>query len=139
MTTSTLESYDPQRTFRFAQELVQPQSTSDKGLNEVLFSDLLRKSVIDATKDVLGEALARRVLNYLRLDTAANILEVSTLLHSMCGDTGASVVERAIVKDLFERTNIEYREDYGMDFDFGISTVRQGLAGVCVQTSIYSE
>ncbi|MCS4537859.1 MAG: hypothetical protein HYY67_03245 [Thaumarchaeota archaeon] len=121
------------------QELAGLQNASDKGLNEVLFSDLLRKSVIDATKDVLGEALARRVLNYLRMDNTENILEVSTFLHSMCGDTGASIVERAIVKDLFERADIEYIEDYGMDFELGINIVRQRLTEVCIQTSIYSE
>jgi len=139
MMTSTFQSDDPRLTFRLPQELAGLQNASDKGLNEVLFSDLLRKSVIDATKDVLGEALARRVLNYLRLDNTENILEVSTLLHSMCGDTGASIVERAIVKDLFERASIEYAEDYGMNFELGINIVRQGLAKVWVQTSICSE
>ncbi|HEY4674243.1 MAG TPA: hypothetical protein VIH03_08760 [Nitrososphaerales archaeon] len=56
-----------------------------------------------------------------------NILEVSTLLHSMCGDTGASIIERAIVKELFQRADIQYEEQYGLDFELGINFVSQRL------------
>ena len=67
------------------------------------------------------------MLNYLRLDSMENILEVSTLLHSMCGDTGASIIERAIVKELFQRADIQYEEQYGLDFELGINFVSQRL------------
>lgn len=130
MTTFSFGSDDLRRTFRLLQGLVEFQGTSDKGLNEVLFSDLLRQSVINATKNVLGEALARRVLYYLRLDSTENILEISTLLRSMCGNLGASIVERAIVKEIFQRADIQYEEQYGLDFIRGISFVRQRLTEI---------
>ena len=104
------------------EELTEPPSTlGDEPV--ILLSDLLRESVINAVKNVLGETLARRILSYLRLDTAPNMLEVGTLLHSMCGDLGASIVERAIVKELFQRLHIKYEERYGLDFEGSIQLI----------------
>ncbi|MBI2127244.1 MAG: hypothetical protein HYU02_08060 [Thaumarchaeota archaeon] len=122
MSTSTVLKIRNMTRTQAPEELTEPLSTFGDGPG-ILLSDLLRESVISAAKNVLGETLACRILSYLRLDTAANMLEVGTLLHSMCGDFGASIVERAIVKELFQRLNIKYEERYGLDFEGSIQLI----------------
>jgi hypothetical protein len=83
----------------------------------VKFSDILRACVETGLRNVLGEGSMHSVLFYLQLDQLEqNPRELHNKLYSIFKD-GAVILEKVVVKELYQRLDMLYVEREAFDFE----------------------
>jgi hypothetical protein len=79
-------------------------------------------------KKLLGEGGVKAVLNYLRSVQLDNPRELHIKLSSVFGK-GTEILEKAVVKELYRRLNLDYEEEERFDFERYVNYARSFLAG----------
>ena len=95
---------------------------------EAEFAQTFHDCIFDVLSQVLGEVGLKAVLLNMEFGNYIDDLgEFHRGLHSIL-DSGALVLERAVVKELFSRLGLPYEE--GCDFDFAecVATARRMFA-----------
>lgn len=79
------------------------------------FEPVLRNSMISALRNVLGEGGMNAVLFHTGLNKTNDTQAIHVKLSSLFGQ-GTPVLERAIVKELFDEIKIPYHDSNQFDF-----------------------
>lgn len=95
--------------------------------DDVKFPNVLHECVLEGMKNILGEnGMQVALFNLQLIQYAKNPSEFHQNLYSIFKD-GAVVLEKTIVKELFRRLSIHYREGESFDFERHLNLAREVL------------
>ena len=82
------------------------------------FVEALRLSILECLENILGKPAVGALVDHFQIDQrAGNPAELHGVLNGVFG-SGAVVLEKIAVKDLFRRLGLRYVEDRNSGFDF---------------------
>ncbi len=120
------------KAFSFLKEVQLELDAGDSANNERFeFSQVLHECILDGLRRILGESGLQAVrpdIESCRYEE--DVGELHEDLYAIFG-SGAFVLERAIVKELFQRLNMPYQEASDFDFANCINQARQLLKTGC--------
>jgi len=93
-------------------------------VDTIEFSNTLHESILDVLKNVLGEPSVKAILFHLEPVQLENPKEFHIKLSSIFGE-GAEILEKIIIKELFQRLNLPYEERSGFDFENNVEQAKE--------------
>ena len=90
------------------------ESASPEG--QRFFQLALRDSTIRAIRDALEESAASALLHFLSSSPPISAEKIHTMLNDLL-DSGAVVIERRIILELYKKLDLRYSERLGFDFE----------------------
>ncbi len=99
---------------------------NSKLAEEKVFSSVLTDSVCEAVGDALGKNVLSILVSKGLLDNANNPRELERQLSSTFGN-GSAVLERIIVKGLYQKLRIPFDSSYGFDYAKALDVARNVL------------
>ncbi len=94
-----------------------------KPVDEKRFSSLLTDTVLESMADILGENVVSLLISKGMLDNADNPKELERQLSSTFGN-GSVVLERMIVKALYQKLRIPFNSSFGFDYGKALDVAR---------------
>jgi len=94
-----------------------------KPVDEKGFSSLLTDTVLESMADILGENVVSVLISKGMLDHADNPPELERQLSSTFGN-GSVVLERMIVKALYQKLRIPFNSSFGFDYGKALDVAR---------------
>ncbi len=89
------------------------------------FSSVLRESIQNGIRNVLGEGVLQAVRSLLQIDKCAQQPEeFHGQLSLIFGEGGSNTLEKVIVKDLFQKLNLPITERSPFDFEACVGQAR---------------
>jgi hypothetical protein len=99
-----------------------------KRVEEKAFSSLLKDTVCESITDTLGKNVLSILVSKGLLDNADNPGELERQLSSTFGN-GSVVLERIIVKGLYQKLRIPFDSTFGFDYAKALDIARSALFG----------
>jgi hypothetical protein len=90
---------------------------------EKAFSSLLTDTVVESMADILGESVLSLLISKGMLDNADDPSELERQLSSTFGN-GSVVLERIIVKGLYQKLRIPFDSNHGFDYAKALEVAR---------------
>jgi len=105
-------------------------SLTKEGASEQLFSELFAECFVVGLTNVLGPSGAQATIKHLGVSTSPDVDKIDEGLKKMFAVPGAKVIERQIIKVLFEKMNERFLEESRLTFSEQVEEVRRRLEPV---------
>jgi len=97
-----------------------------KPADDKAFSSLLTDTVLESMADILGENVVSLLISKGMLDNADNPKELEKQLSSTFG-SGSVVLERMIVKALYQKLRIPFNSSFGFEYGKALDVARDAV------------
>ena len=104
------------------------RDSDSRDAEEKAFISLLADSICESIIDTMGKDVLSILISKGFLDDMANPTELDRSLSSTFGN-GSIMLERIIVKGLFQKLHIPYESGFGFDYSKSLATARNVFLG----------